>query len=340
MGGGGPISIKGKPLPPTSPLRRGNQQGSLSAKDERLARLFEDDVTVRFAKRTADHYLADARLFLGWLASREVALKDVRPEDVHRYQGELYAAYKTDGHPYAAATIMLRLMAVKTLFRVLVRRGLTLFDPSSSIELPRTEKKLPRVILSEREAKRIVTAPRGSGPLVLRDRAMLETLYGTGIRVNELVELKPADVDTEDRVLRVVSGKGRKDRNVPLTEAAARAIERYLVDGRPALLGLRDGRRLREASCLFLGNRQAKKLHRAAVGDIVKQWAMKAKVKKNVSCHTFRHSIATHLLRNHADIRQIQALLGHASLSTTERYTHVAISDLRRVVERAHPRGR
>ena len=211
----------------------GNQQGSLSAKDERLARLFEDDVTVRFAKRTADHYLADARLFLGWLASRRVALKDVRPEDVHRYQGELYAAHKPDGHPYAAATIMLRLMAVKTLFRFLVRRGLMLFDPSSSIELPRTEKKLPRVILSEREAKRIVTAPRGRDPLSLRDRAMLETLYGTGIRVNELVELKPADIDTEDRVLRVVSGKGRKDRNVPLTAAAARAIERYLDRGPP-----------------------------------------------------------------------------------------------------------
>jgi len=231
---------------------------------------------------------------------------------------------------------------VKTLFRFLVRRGLMLFDLSSSIELPRTEKRLPRVILSEREAKRVVTAPRGSDPLVLRDRAMLETLYGTGIRVNELVELKPADVDTEDRVLRVVSGKGRKDRNVPLTEATARAIERYLVEGRPALLGLRGGRRLaHEASAwLFLGNRQAKKLHRAAVGDVVKQWSAKAKVKKNVSCHTFRHSIATHLLRNGADIRQIQALLGHASLSTTERYTHVALSDLRRVVERAHPRGR
>jgi integrase/recombinase XerD len=311
-------------------------------KDERLFRLFEDDVGARFAKRTAEHYLADARVFLGWLAGRGLALRDVRPCDVQRYQSELYAARKPEGRPYAAATIMLRLMAAKTLFRFLVRRGHMLFDPSSAIELPKTEKRLPRVILTEREAKRIVTAPRGRSPLVLRDRAILETLYGTGIRVGELIQLKPADVDTEELVLRVVCGKGRKDRNVPLTQAAARAIESYLAFGRPALLGLRDARaRPREGSpWLFVGERWATKLDRSAVGKVVKHWTRKARVKKNVSCHTFRHSIATHLLRARADIRQIQALLGHGDLSTTERYTHVVISDLRRVIERAHPRGR
>jgi integrase/recombinase XerD len=313
----------------------------VSAKDQALFALFAQDVEVRFASRTADHYLADARLFLHWLAEHQAALKDVRPADVQRYQGELYAARKSTGHPYAAATIMLRLMAVKTLFRFLVRRGHMLFDPSSAVELPRTEKKLPRVILTEREAKRIVIAPRGKSALDRRDRAMLETLYGTGIRVNELVHLKPADVDTEERVLRVVCGKGKKDRNVPLTRAAASAIESYLVNGRPVLLGLRGAKTRAETTpWLFVGERRGRRMHRAAVDRLVKRWTRVAHVKKNVSCHTFRHSIATHLLRARADIRQIQALLGHADLSTTERYTHVAIQDLKRVIERAHPRGR
>jgi site-specific recombinase XerD len=178
---------------------------------------------------------------------------------------------------------------------------------------------------------------------MLRDRAMLETLYGTGIRVSELIHLKPADVDTEERVLRVIAGKGRKDRNLPLTQPAAKAIEAYLVHGRPALLGLRGGAKARPRAgspWLFVGRRRAPMLDRSAMVKLVKHWAKKARVRKNVSCHTFRHSIATHLLRARADIRHIQALLGHADLSTTERYTHVVISDLKRVVERAHPRGR
>jgi integrase/recombinase XerD len=332
-----------KQMTPKSPPRHELRQGSLSAQDEKLALLFGQDLEVRFAKRTGEHYLADARLFLRWLAACRVALKDVRPSDVQHYQGELYAACKPNGHPYAAATIMLRLMAVKTLFHFLVRRSYMLFDPSASIELPRVEKKLPRVILSEREAKQIVSAPRGRGALVLRDRAMLETLYATGIRVNELIHLKPADVDTEERVLRIVCGKGKKDRNVPLTRAAASALEAYLVDGRPALLGLRAPKvraRGEAAPWLFVGQRWGAQMDRSSVGTVVKHWTRRARVKKNVSCHTFRHAIATHLLRAGADIRQIQALLGHAELSTTERYTHVAIHDLRRVIERSHPRGR
>ena len=285
----------------------------------------------RYAERTAEHYVADARGFLSWLEEKGIRLSDVRPEDLQRYQGELYAVTLKGGRPYAASTIQTKLVAVKTLFRFLVRRGALLLDPSSQLELPRIEKCLPRLILSENEARRIVTAPRGSSPIVLRDRAILETLYGTGMRVGELLRLRPEDVDTEDRLVRIVEGKGRKDRNVPLTSAAARAIGVYLTQGRSSLL--------RNEPWLFLSKR-GKKIHRAQVGGIVKAWARKAQVKKNVSCHTFRHSIATHLLRGRADIRQIQALLGHGSLSTTERYTHVEVSDLRRVIERAHPRGR
>jgi integrase/recombinase XerD len=312
-----------------------NQHASLSEKDRRLLALFEEDVGVRFADRTAEHYIADARFFVSWLAEHGIALVEVRPPDVQRYQSELYAMRKKDGKPYAAASIQLRLITVRILFRFLFRRGFLLFDPSAGIELPRIEKHLPRLILSEDEARRIVTAPRGRAPLTLRDRAMLEVLYGTGVRVGELVNLKPADVDVEEGTLRVIMGKGKKDRHVPLTRQASRAVETYLLLGRPALVA-----DVRPApSWLFVG-RRGRKLDRAIVGKAVKHWTQKAGVKKHVSCHTFRHSVATHLLRHRADIRQIQALLGHSDLSTTERYTHVEIQDLRRVIERAHPRGR
>jgi integrase/recombinase XerD len=226
----------GKGLRATSPPRHGNQQGSVSVADQRLFRSFAGEMETRYAERTAEHYVADVREFLSSLAAKEIALAEVRPEDLQRYQGELYAATKKDGRPYAASTIQTKLVAVKTLFRFLVRRQALLLDPSARLELPRVEKRLPRLILSEVEARRIVTAPRGRSPLVLRDRAILETLYGTGMRVGELVRLRPDDVDTEEKLVRIVEGKGRKDRNVPLTTAAARAIGAYLVEARPALL--------------------------------------------------------------------------------------------------------
>jgi site-specific recombinase XerD len=317
-----------------------SQRGSVSPADLRLLKLFEEDVVVRFAARTGEHYLSDARVFLMWLGRHGLALKDVRPDDLRRYQGELVSRRKLDGRPLAAATIAQRLAAVKALFRFLVRRGCVLFDPSSAIDLPRVEKRLPRVILTEAEARRMVTAPRGRAPLELRDRAMLELLYATGLRVTELVNLKPEDVDTEERVVHVLLGKGQKDRNVPLTSVAARAVESYLAGGRTVLLGdsARVGERITGAR-LFLRS-GGRPLTRTSMASVVRAWAKTARVKKHVTCHTFRHSVATHLLRARADIRHIQVLLGHKSLSTTERYTHVNLKDLRRVIERAHPRGR
>lgn len=189
------------------------------------------------------------------------------------------------------------------------------------------------MILTTREAKRVIEAPDTRTPEGLRDRAILETLYATGIRVSELGNLTPYDVDTEERVLKVVLGKGRKDRNVPLTRAAAEAIEAYLLKARPQLQGPRKVR------FLFLQARGGK-LDRATTARIVACRTSDAGVKKHVTPHTFRHTVATHLLKGRADIRHIQALLGHASLATTQRYTRVEVSDLRRVVERAHPRGR
>jgi integrase/recombinase XerD len=277
--------------------------------------------------------VAEIHVFLAWLEARGLDLHEVRTEDLMAYQADLYAARKKDGKPYAASSHHGRLIALKSLFRFLQRRGYVLTDPASSVPLPRREKRIPRTILSQEEARRILDAVTGRSPRELRDRAILETFYATGIRAGELASLKVEDVDTEERVLRVVLGKGGKDRNVPLTTAAAEAIDAYLARGRRSLVGPAGSR------FLFLGL-QGTKLDRARLNRIVHEWARTVGVKKNVTCHTFRHSVATHLLKGDADIRHIQALLGHASLSTTERYTRVEISDLRAVLRRAHPRGR
>jgi integrase/recombinase XerD len=304
----------------------------VSAKAARLLGLYEDDVRVRYEAKTGHEYLREVSCFLAWLDGRGVALASARTEDVLAYQSFLYSQRKPNGKPYSSGNLKNRIKAVKSFFRLLLRRGLLLHDPAAAVEYPRSERRLPRVILSQKEARKILEAPDRKTPTGLRDRAILETFYGTGIRAGELASLTPDDVDTEEGLLRVMRGKGRRDRNVPLTRAASEAIEAYLVRARPKLLR-------QQTRLLFLQNRGAK-MDSGTLNRLVHQWAAAAGVKKHVTCHTFRHSVATHLLKGRADIRHIQALLGHASLQTTERYTHVEISDLKDVIRRAHPRGR
>jgi integrase/recombinase XerD len=287
---------------------------------------------VRYAPGTAREYRRQVRVFLAWLEERGVELVSVRGEDLQAYQKALYARRNLKGRPFSTGFHKNHITALKSFFRFVYRRGALLHDPASSLAYPRLEHRLPRTILTRDEARRIVEAPDASAR-GLRDRAMQETLYATGIRVSELVSLTPDDVDTEERLLRVVLGKGNKDRNLPLTSAACDAIDAYLLEGRPRLVSPRSGKQL------FLANRGGR-LDPSTVNRILHERAKQARIKKHVTCHTFRHSVATHLLKGHADIRHIQALLGHASLATTERYTRVEISDLQRVIRRAHPRGR
>lgn len=324
-------SLKRNEKPPKPPPRHENQQGRVLAKSKRLLRLWREQLEVRYAPRSVAQYGMHVEAFRIWLEGRGLDLADVDTKGLLAYQSALYAHRKLDGKAYSAGYQANRIAALKNLFRFLTRRGYLLHDPSAEVDLPRVDKRLPRVILTTREARKVVEAPDTSTPSGLRDRAILETLYATGIRVSELGNLTPYDVDTEDRVLRVVLGKGRKDRNVPLTRAAAQAIEAYLVFGRPKLPGSK--------RYLFLQDKGGK-MQRATTSRLVGYWAQQAGVKKRVTPHTFRHSVATHLLKGRADIRHIQALLGHASLGTTQRYTQVEVSDLKRVLQRSHPRGR
>jgi len=305
----------------------------VSASLGRILRLYEEHLQVRYAARTVPAYLSDLRVFLAWLDGRGVALADVRTQDLLAYQTDTYAARKKDGRPYSTSLQVNRITAVKGFFRFLYRRGFLLHDPAAAVEYPRAEQRLPRAILTRQEARRLVEAPETRSPAGLRDRAILETLYGTGIRVSELRKLTLQDVDTEERLLRVVMGKGGKDRNLPLTRAAAAAIEAYLLLGRPKLRGAK------HSAVLFLAPRGGV-LHASTANDIVHAWAKQAGIKHAVTCHSLRHSVATHLLKGGADIRHIQTLLGHASLQATERYTRVEVSDLMEVIRRAHPRGK
>ncbi len=294
---------------------------------------YEDHLHVRYVQKTAKGYLAVLRQHLDWLLSRGLTLVTATSQDLAAYQTALVGFRKADGRPYSSDHQMQHVTVLRSLYGFLCRRGHLLTNPTGLLEYPRVENHLPRSILSKDEARKIIEAPETRTLVGLRDRAILETFYATGIRAGELSSLKLSDVDTEDRLLRVLLGKGKKDRNVPLTRPAAEAIEEYLLRGRPRMRGARG------SALLFLAQRGGR-LYNDALNGLVASWAQKAGIEKHVTCHTFRHSAATHLLKGGADIRHIQKLLGHASLSSTERYTRVEISDLKEVIRRAHPRGR
>lgn len=306
---------------------------AVASKTDRLLKLFDDYLAVRFAARTRVAYSADVLFFLDWLDERGLTFSDARTSDLLAYQADMQAARKKDGKPYSQSHQVNRISAVKSFYRFLYKRDVLMHDPAASIEYPRSEVRLPRGILTRQEARRLVEAPDTKSLLGMRDRAVLEIFYACGLRVSELGKLTLQDIDTEEKIVRVVLGKGGKDRVVPLTTAAARAIERYLVEARSHLRGAR------RSTLLFLSPRGFR-MRASTLNDLVHHYAKEAKIKRHVTCHTLRHSVATHLLKGGADIRHIQVLLGHASLQATERYTRVEISDLQEVIRRAHPRGR
>ena len=330
------ISHSMKALTPKPPLRHQNMEGRVlepfSERTKRLLGLYADELTSTYASRSVPEYLAHVRVFLEWMHAKGLELAGLRADDLAAYQAELASLSKPNHQPYSLGHQRNRLVCVKTFFRFLYRRGHVLADPAAGLVLPHVGTHLPRVVLTPREARRILEAAEETTPLGLRDRAILEVLYATGLRVSELSRLEADHVDLEERVLRVVQGKGRKDRVVPLTQAATQSLESYLSHGRKTLLA--------RGSFLLFPGELGGFLHDAVVNRMIRRYVQRARVRKRVSCHTFRHSVATHLLKGRADIRHIQKLLGHASLTTTERYTHVEIKDLKEVIRRAHPRGR
>jgi integrase/recombinase XerD len=274
------------------------------------------------APRTVDAYRRD----LDDLAARlDKPLHSTTTEDLERYLAELRAEGRS------AATIARRTAAARSFYRHLVLLGRRTDNPAAAVPLPRKARRLPRT-LSPSEAERLIDAAVGTTPRALRDRALVELLYGAGLRVSELVGLGKTDVDLDQRLVRA-TGKGNKERIVPLGRPAADALRRYLARGRPHL----DRRRRPE---LFL-NAQGGGLTRAGVFLVLRRLAEKAGLDpERVHPHLLRHSFATHLLEGGADLRSVQEMLGHADLATTELYTHVSDRRRRELYFSAHPHAR
>jgi integrase/recombinase XerD len=278
--------------------------------------------TARLAPRTVDAYKRDLADFCGWL---DGAPDDVTPDQLAGYIASMRAA------GLAGTTIARRVAALRSFYRHQVLLGARSDNPAAELELPRRRRTLPRT-LSPGEAERLIEAAAGTTPRSLRDRALVELLYGAGLRVSEAVGLERNGVDLDQRLVRCI-GKGSKERVVPVGREAVEALRRYLSRGRPYL-------DVRHRPELFL-NARGGGLTRAGAFLILRRLAETAGLEPGrVHPHLLRHSFATHLLEGGADLRSVQEMLGHADLATTELYTHVSDRRRRELYFRAHPHAR
>jgi integrase/recombinase XerD len=277
-------------------------------------------------------YRRDLRRYVAFLRERGVAdARRVADRDVAAHVAAVSASTHGDGKPYRATSVVRGLSSVRAFHRFLLREGETSGDPTAGVVRPRLPRRLPRP-LSVDAVARLLAEPDPSTVQGLRDRAVLETLYGAGVRVSELVGLDVDDVDLEEGSVRVL-GKGGKERDVPLGRYARDAISSYLVRARPQIAARRS------RSALFL-NLRGGRLTRQGCAGILGKHAAAARIGTTVSPHTLRHSFATHLLEGGADVRVVQELLGHASVATTQVYTLVTREHLREVYFTSHPRAR
>ncbi len=312
---------------------RHNEGGSreedtdMYAPDEALIEQFLDALWLErnLAENTLASYRLDLRALADWLAHHDNDLLRAQAIDLQSFLAE-----RVEGG-YKATSSARLLSAMRRLFQYLYREKIRNDDPSAVLSSPKLPQRLPKD-LSEAQVDALLKAPDVEQPLELRDKAMLEVLYATGLRVSELVGLTISDVSLRQGVVRVI-GKGNKERLVPLGEEAVYWIEHYLEYGRPWLL---NGQTL---DVLFPSNR-AKQMTRQTFWHRIKHYAMLASIdSEKLSPHVLRHAFATHLLNHGADLRVVQMLLGHSDLSTTQIYTHVATERLKQLHQRHHPRA-
>ena len=270
-------------------------------------------------------YRRDLEAFAAWLTERGASLLDAGRAEVEHWLADQFGAKAK------ATSVARRLSALRRFYRLQLERGAVREDPTLRVRTPRRPRRLPK-LLSETQVEKLLEAPTVGSSLGLRDRAMLETLYATGLRVSELVGLKLGGVSLDAGVVRVL-GKGSKERLVPLGDEAVAWLHRYLQDARPALAGA--GKR----DEMFLTQRHAP-LTRQGFWALIKRYAVAAGIPSTqLSPRVVRHAFATHLLNHGADLRVVQLLLGHADITTTTIYTHVARERLKRLHARHHPRG-
>ncbi len=287
---------------------------------------------IRYAPETIKRYTYFLNRFFAWLEAQNVTeISGVTKELIQDYQTLLYETVNSRGEPNSVFHQNNALKALKGFFSYLAEENYLVSDPARDISYARTPKRLPRSILTGPEAKKIVHAPNTRTATGYRDRAIIEVFYSTGIRRNELINLELSDVDYHEGFVRINSGKGNKDRVVPIGKIACRYIENYVKAVRPMLV--KDPTN----NHLFL-TMNGTKISENRVWQLIKVYSKKTKIKKNITTHTFRHTCATLMLKNKANIRHIQELLGHSSLEATQVYTRVSITDLKEVHSRCHPR--
>ncbi len=300
-----------------------------------LAALAEKHLEALRVQNYSQYTVKNRRVFLGfflaWCHDRGIT----EPADVTRpilehYQRYLFHYRKKNGEPMSFRSQHTRLAPLRVWFRWMARQHYILNNPASELELPRLEHRLPKHVLTISEAEQVLQQPDMHDPLGLRDRAILETLYSTGMRRLEMIHLKLYDLDTERGTVTIRQGKGKKDRIIPIGDRAAAWMEKYIREVRPRLVVEPDDR------TVFLSN-AGEPFCLDHLSNLVRDYVDRADIGKRGACHLFRHTMATLMLENGADIRFVQQMLGHADLNTTQIYTHVSIRKLKQIHSATHP---
>ena len=296
---------------------------------------FADWLKTRYTSTDTHHnYSSGLEPFLTFVASQgATSWTEVNRDWLEEFRHLCFTSRTKQGKPLSNGAVTARLMATKTFFRFLVQDGYLMASPAAYLELPKVPKQLPAV-LSEAEMLRLLETPNVRTRAGIRNRAILELLYGTGVRNHELVALRLEDIDAAHHFLRLPKAKGSKPRVVPLGQEALHWLNRYLEDVRPAWL------RNPSLNTIFLDRWGHNGLSRGGLCQIVREVCLDAGLGKRVTPHILRHSCATHMLRHGAGLRQIQELLGHSQITSTEHYTRVEVTDLRKTLARCHPRER
>jgi len=279
------------------------------------------------SRNTLTAYRRDLELYARWLQGRGRSLLATEETDLNAYFAAQHASSR-------ATTANRRLTVFKRYFRWALRERLIQTDPTLRLQAAKQPLRVPKT-LSEAQVEALLAAPGEDTPLAVRDRTMLELMYASGLRVSELVGLKTFNVSLSEHVLRVF-GKGNKERLVPFGEVAGQWLQRYLQEARPALLG---EKQTNDLFVTYRGTRAGEAMSRVMFWMIVRKYAVAAGITAPLSPHTLRHAFATHLLNHGADLRAVQMLLGHADISTTTIYTHVARERLKALHAQHHPRG-
>lgn len=290
-------------------------------KKDHIIRSFLDSLYIEkgLSKNTVSSYENDISSFLSWLNNKQINYQQVSGNNINEFISKLFNS------GLKSSSINRKISSIKHFYLFLSKKKIIKYSPADEIETPKQEKYLP-ISMSEDEVERLLSSPNSNRIIERRDKAMIEILYATGMRISELVNLKLTDIDLNRSVLKVF-GKGSKERLVPYGEKAAEALDVYLRD-----------RKKSDSKNVFLSNRGSQ-ITRGAFWQRIKIYIKRENLKSSISPHTLRHAFATHLLNRGADLRSVQILLGHSDLSTTQIYTHIAKQRLGEILKKHHPRG-